>query len=126
MQLERGLKIDRKRNGRNVGNFKRILSIVLVFVVSLSLTGAAVAVVANPTGTATPPCMENGDCSLNEFCLFPEGKCSGPGVCTPKPDVCPMHCASPPLCGCDMRAYCNPCIAYSKGVSILSTAGCEQ
>jgi len=83
-------------------------------------------IVANPTATATPPCMKNGDCSLNEFCLFPEGNCSGPGVCTPKPDVCPMYCLSPPLCGCDMRAYCNQCIAYSNGVSILSTSGCKQ
>lgn len=83
-------------------------------------------IVANPTDTATPPCMKNGDCSLNEFCRFPEGKCSGPGVCTPKPDFCPMYCFSPPLCGCDMRAYCNQCFAYSNGVSILSTAGCGQ
>jgi hypothetical protein len=83
-------------------------------------------IVANPTATATPPCMKNGDCSLNEFCLFPEGTCSGPGVCIPKPDACPMYCLSPPLCGCDMRAYCNQCMAYSNGVSILSTAGCKQ
>ena len=72
----------------------------------------------------TPPCMKNGDCSSNEFCLFPEGQCSGPGVCTPQPDICPLYCL--PLCGCDMKTYCNPCEAYGNGVSILDSGICQE
>jgi len=70
-----------------------------------------------------PPCMKNEECGSKEFCLFPEGICSGPGVCTIKPELCPMYCL--PLCGCDMRTYCNPCEASGNGVSILSNGICQ-
>lgn len=71
-------------------------------------------------------CNKNGDCPSNEFCLFPEGTCSGPGVCTPKPDACPMYCLENEICGCDMRNYCNSCIANWAGVSILSYGSCQK
>lgn len=71
-----------------------------------------------------PPCTKNGDCNSSEFCLFPEGQCSGPGVCTPKPNVCPLYCL--PLCGCDMKTYCNPCEAYGNGVSISNNGICQK
>ena len=74
----------------------------------------------------TPPCTKNGDCNSSEFCLFPEGQCSGSGVCTPKPNICPLYCLYPPLCGCDMKTYCNQCEAYSNGVSISNTGGCQK
>ena len=70
-----------------------------------------------------PSCVKNDDCNSNEFCLFPEGKCSGPGACSPKPVVCPMYCL--PLCGCDMKTYCNQCEAYGNGVSILNSGMCQ-
>lgn len=73
---------------------------------------------------AESACMKNGDCGSSEFCLFPDGKCSGPGACSPKPVVCPMYCL--PLCGCDMKTYCNQCEAYGNGISILSNGECEQ
>ena len=78
---------------------------------------------AEPEKVSTPPCMENGDCGLNQFCLFPEGMCSGPGVCSPKANFCPMYCL--PLCGCDMKTYCNQCEAYANGVSILKSGTCQ-
>ncbi len=76
-----------------------------------------------PCGDA-PPCVKNEDCSSNEFCLLPEGKCSGPGTCSPRPDICPTYCL--PICGCDMRTYCNQCEANRNGVSILGTGMCQQ
>jgi hypothetical protein len=78
---------------------------------------------AEPQSGPPPPCMKNEDCSLNEFCLFAEGECSGVGVCTPKPDACPTYCL--PLCGCDMKTYCNQCEAYANGVSILKSGRCR-
>jgi hypothetical protein len=70
-----------------------------------------------------PGCMKNEDCSLNEFCLFTEGKCSGPGACTPKPNICPLFYA--PVCGCNMKTYGNQCEAYANGVSIAYTGECR-
>jgi hypothetical protein len=78
---------------------------------------------AEPEKGSAPPCMKNGDCGLNEFCLLPEGVCSGPGVCSPKPNACPMYCL--PLCGCDMKTYCNQCLAYANGASILKSGACQ-
>jgi hypothetical protein len=67
-------------------------------------------------------CMDNLPCGENEFCLFPEGQCSGAGSCTKKPDVC-IEIYSP-VCGCDMKTYGNQCEAYANGVSILSRGEC--
>jgi len=67
-------------------------------------------------------CMSNSECDLDKFCLFPDGKCVGPGICTPKPDACPLYYA--PVCGCDMRTYGNQCEAYGNGVSILHEGEC--
>lgn len=74
-------------------------------------------------------CMKNEDCGPKEFCLFPDGKCSGSGMCTSKPDGCP-RCQSArcydPVCGCDLKTYANSCEAYSNGVSILNLGQCGQ
>lgn len=74
----------------------------------------------------TIPCMKNQDCGSNLFCLFPEGVCSGPGTCTPKPTICPlMPCiVGDGVCGCDGRWYCNLCEAYANGASILKIGNC--
>jgi hypothetical protein len=74
----------------------------------------------------TISCMKNEDCGSNQFCLFPEGACSGPGTCTPKPTVCPlMPCILEyGVCGCDGRSYCNLCEAYANGASILKIGEC--
>ena len=73
-------------------------------------------------------CMGNSHCRLNEFCLFPDGKCDGVGICTPRPSTCPLMPCTPEasICGCDQRSYCNRCDAYSNGVSIVHTGQCSQ
>ena len=69
-------------------------------------------------------CMDNNECSINEFCLFPDGVCAGTGVCTLKPEICPLYYS--PVCGCDKKTYGNQCDAYANGVSILHTGECTE
>ena len=69
-------------------------------------------------------CIKNEDCNSNDFCLFSEGTCSGPGTCTSKPNVCPLApCSS--VCGCDGNLYCSHCEAYMNGVSIFKAGPCS-
>jgi hypothetical protein len=83
---------------------------------------AGVSVLSRGECDVVSECMGNWECGLKEFCLFLEGKCSGPGVCMQKPEVCPMFYA--PVCGCDMKTYGNLCGAYGNGVSILYAGEC--
>ncbi|MEM2990215.1 MAG: hypothetical protein QXQ02_03420, partial [Halobacteria archaeon] len=69
-------------------------------------------------------CSDSSECGENQFCLFPEGKCSGHGICTTKPGACPLYYA--PVCGCDMNTYGNECEAYANGVSIMHKGECEE
>ena len=72
-------------------------------------------------------CMTNVDCGLGEFCLFPDGQCTGPGVCTPKPRMCPLTFACLPIfCGCDGVTYCDRCEASLSGASILHDGACVE
>ena len=74
-------------------------------------------------GSEEKTCVDNAECAENQFCLFSEGKCSGPGACTEKPTVCPLYYG--PVCGCDMNTYGNTCEAYGNGVSILYSGECK-
>jgi len=69
-------------------------------------------------------CYSNGDCSLDSFCEFPPGTCSGPGVCISKGyGPCPDIYA--PVCGCDGVTYGNDCMRMYAGVSLLHTGECS-
>ncbi len=59
-------------------------------------------------------------CPTGSYCDYPPsancGIADGSGVCRPKPDACTADCASPGICGCDHKLYCNACVAHSNGV----------
>jgi hypothetical protein len=84
---------------------------------------AGVSIFGRGECTVVSECMENWECGMKGFCLFPEGKCSGPGTCMQKPEACPLYYG--PVCGCDMNTYGNPCEAYGNGVSILYAGECK-
>jgi hypothetical protein len=71
----------------------------------------------------TNGCEDNLDCDKDSFCLFEGGKCVGPGVCAPKPEVC--FDLYKPVCGCDGKTYSNTCDACANGMSILHQGECK-
>ena len=76
----------------------------------------------DPQGCGTPG---GALCAANEFCdLSPAQACGGKGAgtCKPRPEACTEECASPMLCGCDGKTYCNACSANGAGTSISPDA----
>ncbi len=86
-------------------------------------SAAGVSILSRGECTVASECMGNWECGLQGFCLFPEGKCSGPGTCMQKPEMCPLYYG--PVCGCDMNTYGNQCEAYGNGASILYSGECK-
>ncbi len=66
-------------------------------------------------------------CEDRIFCLrSPVGSCGRtdvPGVCTVKPEVCPLIFR--PVCGCDGKTYGNACAAWYAGASIDYEGACK-
>lgn len=80
-------------------------------------------IVAFDPGPPVVECSENGECDRSQYCARPEGQCDERGVCTVRPQVCPL--AFIPVCGCDGRTYDNACDAAYHGVSIAHDGRCE-
>ncbi|MEM1009655.1 MAG: Kazal-type serine protease inhibitor domain-containing protein, partial [Myxococcota bacterium] len=65
------------------------------------------------------PCPDNQFCLQDVHC----GRTDRPGICRPKPTVCPA--VIQPVCGCDNKNYGNACIANTKGISVLHEGTCK-
>jgi hypothetical protein len=66
-------------------------------------------------------------CRQDEYCAFEPGVCGHadePGVCRPRPEVCPEIYA--PVCGCDGVSYANECQAHAAGVAASSDGACAE
>ena len=73
-----------------------------------------------------PPreCADNRGCEDGEFCAKEVAACGEPGVCLPRPDVCPD--VFDPVCGCGGDTHGNACEAAAAGDSIAHRGACEQ
>jgi hypothetical protein len=67
-----------------------------------------------------------GGCGTTEFCdaedqvaCYPDA----PGICKPRPDVCPADC--PGVCGCNGKTYCNMCVANTAGFDAVPGGPCK-
>jgi hypothetical protein len=67
-------------------------------------------------------CASNDDCGDKQVCVKLPGGCSGRGVCLDRPGTCTD--ISEGVCGCDGKAYGNPCDALAAGVSIATFGAC--
>lgn len=75
-------------------------------------------------GACPANCSKNSDCAANQYCAKRTGDCNGRGLCTIRPEVCPL--IFDPVCGCDKKTYGNSCEAASAGVSVASLEECPK
>jgi hypothetical protein len=74
-------------------------------------------------GDGGKSCATNEGCTVtDEFCRWPDGQCSGPGVCTVKPASCPSK--APRLCACDKITVDTECELERMGENVSSSPPC--
>lgn len=82
-----------------------------------------------PLPTDTTECESNEDCESGFCSRAPTtveaalDRCSGAGVCAPRPQVCTFQ--FDPVCGCDGKTYGNACWARKNGVDVASAGECK-
>jgi len=57
---------------------------------------AMVGVNVKSAGACPSTCTKNTDCSKDQYCAKATGNCGGKGLCTRKPEVCPLICRQAP------------------------------
>jgi len=69
-------------------------------------------------------CRDNLDCSDDDYCQKPEGRCDSMGVCERRPDICPLVIDT--VCGCNGESYDNECVAATAGASVDHDGKCDS
>ena len=79
-----------------------------------------------PCKVEPKPCVINAkmvQCEEGQICAAATGQCSGEGVCTDIPEVCPLGLV--PICGCDGKTYDTGCDAWKAGVLVAAMLACK-
>ncbi len=101
---------------------------IIVWLACWGMFGASGQTSAIAAAPLAPECLDNSDCSFQEFCSSPAGLCGG-GTCEIRPGVCIEF--PPVVCGCDGNDYLNACFAASNGVNVdfegtCASGGCGE
>ena len=84
-------------------------------------------------GACEQPCKADSECQVvsatikgTVYCHTAVGACGKEGSCmAAKLEKECESTTNEPVCGCDGETYFSECVAYSKGVSLLSKGACE-